>query len=478
MHNASLWSAACSTAMARYESSLMRSFLAISGIQVRRFFCRLFIFAVFAIFANTFALSSTSFQSAKLLISFFSNANVNPAPSSRTLTVASQIICSCAIAITSGVMLFYWKRLDAEAAATLWKLYGAFAACICFGSCVRVATWSVYIAAFRDIYIHTTYYPQTFASLQPRATPSRFSLAEVLSFWSSGLLNLGAWQVLYSVDFLCLCAANLMVLHRLRDFSGAVQKYKIGAIAQWLVPAVVMSACVAGVCGSIASAATRTRASSIAADALAVARMSDGANSSALRAVLSKTETLYKQSLAIVQEAETTDSVGNFSEMATLMLLVACFLIACILCLHRIRSVLLSAPASASAQRLHRQIAITAAVVFFTFLPRATFSSLKAVAGALQDIGKSNCLVPCSDTVIKASQIEQQRGALTCYTPFNQYSHMTLYLFYTPEFQLLTVLISSLSQLVALWAMTSERMLEAFRNKAETQLSLHRLDKA
>jgi hypothetical protein len=206
--------------------------------------------------------------------------------------------------------------------------------------------------------------------------------------------------------------------------------------------------------------------------------MSDGANSSALRAVLSKTEILYKQSLATVQEAETTDSVGNFSEMATLMLLVACFLIACILCLHRIRTVLLSAPASASAKRLHRQIAITAAVVFFTFLPRATFSSLKAVAGALQDIGKSNCLVPCSDTVIKASKSEQQRGALTCATPFNQYSHMTLYLFYTSEFQLLTVLISSLSQLVALWAMTSERMLEAFRNKGETQLSLNRLDKA
>ena len=116
--------------------------------------------------------------------------------------------------------------------------------------------------------------------------------------------------------------------------------------------------------------------------------------------------------------------------------------------------------------------------VFLTFLPRATFSSLKAVAGARQDIGKSNCLLPCSDIVIKPSKIEWQRGALTCYTPFNQYSHMTLYLFYTPEFQLLTVLISSLSQLVALWAMTSERMLEAFRNKGGSQLYLNRLDKA
>ena len=226
-------------------------------------------------------------------------------------------------------------------------------------------------------------------------------------------------------------------------------------------------------CGSIASAVTRTRASSTSADALAVARMWDGVDLPTARTLIS----LYRQSLAIVQEAETTDSVGNFSDMIVLVLLVACFLIACILCLHRLRSVLLSTPASASAKRLHRQIVITAAVVFFTFLPRAAFSSLKAVAGAYQDIGKGDCLVICSNVVITLTSLERLQGALGCATPLNQYSHMALYLFYTQEFQLLTVLISSLAQPVTLWAMTSERMLEAFRNKGQTQVSLKSLQK-
>ena len=219
---------------------------------------------------------------------------------------------------------------------------------------------------------------------------------------------------------------------------------------------------------------TRTRASSTSADALAVARMWDGVDLPTARTLIS----LYRQSLAIVQEAETTDSVGNFSDMIVLVLLVACFLIACILCLHRLRSVLLSTPASASAKRLHRQIVITAAVVFFTFLPRAAFSSLKAVAGAYQDIGKgNNCQVICSDVAINPTLLEKLQGALSCPTPLNQYSHMRLYLFYTQEFELLTVLISSLAQLVTLWAMTSERMLEAFRNKGQTQVSLKGLQK-
>ncbi len=174
------------------------------------------------------------------MISFFSYANVNLALLYSPLTVDSQIICSCAIAVTSGVMFFHWRRLDAKTA--LWKLYGAFAAFICFGSCVRVATWSVYIEHFRAIYIQTTYVAQTFTSFQPLAKPSRFSFAQILSFLSTGLLCQGAWQVLYSVDFLCLCAANLMVLDRMRDFSGS-GKYKFSTIIRWLIPAVVMSGC-------------------------------------------------------------------------------------------------------------------------------------------------------------------------------------------------------------------------------------------
>ena len=88
---------------------------------------------------------------------------------------------------------------------------------------------------------------------------------------------------------------------------------------------------------------------------------------------------------------------------------------------------------------------------------------MRAVSGALQDNsydGQANCPIFCSDIIVKADLYTSG-----CKKPFNQYSHLTFYLLFTPEFQMIVVLISSsLAQLVALWGMTSIRMLQAFRN--------------
>ena len=52
-----------------------------------------------------------------------------------------------------------------------------------------------------------------------------------------------------------------------------------------------------------------------------------------------------------------------------------------------------------------------------------------------------------------------------CPEPYNQFALMQLYLLYTPELQMLVVLISSpLALLVALWGMTSGRTLQAMRH--------------
>ena len=97
-----------------------------------------------------------------------------------------------------------------------------------------------------------------------------------------------------------------------------------------------------------------------------------------------------------------------------------------------------------------RQIVGTAAFVFVTFLLRAVYSTMFALANELQNNGNAaNC--PGSN-LCDAS----------CY---NVYSHMQLWLLYTPEFQLTVVLISSpLAMIVALWGMTSDRTLQRMQS--------------
>jgi hypothetical protein len=88
----------------------------------------------------------------------------------------------------------------------------------------------------------------------------------------------------------------------------------------------------------------------------------------------------------------------------------------------------------------------TAAFVFVTFLLRAVFSTMNALANALQTNVQT-----CSNTCDPAC--------------FNVWFVIQIWLQFTPEFQLIVVLISSpLALLVALWGMTSERTLQHMRS--------------
>ena len=99
----------------------------------------------------------------------------------------------------------------------------------------------------------------------------------------------------------------------------------------------------------------------------------------------------------------------------------------------------------AAVRQLRRQIVGTAAVVFVTFLLRAVFSTMNALSNALQ-IEVPNCN-PCDPACS------------------NLWSVIQVWLEFTPEFQLIVVLISSpLALLVALWGMTSKRTLQHMRS--------------
>ena len=107
------------------------------------------------------------------------------------------------------------------------------------------------------------------------------------------------------------------------------------------------------------------------------------------------------------------------------------------------------------------QVLGTAAFVFVTFLLRAVHSTMFALANELQNAGN---YVNCPSTT---------HCDASCY---NVYKLMQEWLFYTPEFQLTVVLISSpLALLVALWGMTNKRMLQRMQSNRRQMSSMRNL---
>jgi hypothetical protein len=148
-------------------------------------------------------------------------------------------------------------------------------------------------------------------------------------------------------------------------------------------------------------------------------------------------------------------SVQQFCEVAVLLLIIVAFAVVGAACTRRINSALLGtnfAPAAAAAagKQLRLRIVGTAAFVFVTFLLRAVYSTMFALANELQNNGNAvNCP---SGTICDAS----------C---FNVYALMQTWLVYTPEFQLIVVMISSpLALLVALSGMTTDRALRQMQS--------------
>ena len=90
----------------------------------------------------------------------------------------------------------------------------------------------------------------------------------------------------------------------------------------------------------------------------------------------------------------------------------------------------------------------TTAFVFVTFLLRATYSAMTAVSDLLQD-NKNACS--------SSNECDSE-----CY---NVYYLIRTWLIFTPEFQIVVVLISSpLALLVAMWGMTDKRTLQLMRS--------------
>ena len=335
--------------------------------------------------------------------------------------------------------------MEEEDRARVWVLYGWFSGLLCVGSVFGAVTWAFWMQVLVDEFIASTPRPGLSNS------QSILLLAQA-QYWGA------AFRMTYAIEFLCLSVAKLLVLHRMADVILTLNHLRLRpdvdhadfavpkghglsrrlAVGGRVVMATVVVGNVVGLCANVAAAVLFKQAGFLynAAAAAFAANSTEAANAFVAPG---------DQKNSIANDAA---SVQNFCEVAVLLIIILAFAVVGIASARRVSSALhhMNDEHGAAGRQLRRRIVGTAAVVFVTFLLRAVFSTMNALANALQNSGAdcpTNCGIPCN----------------------NVWKLIQFWLEFTPEFQLSVVLISSpLALIVALWGMTSERTLQHMRS--------------
>jgi hypothetical protein len=257
--------------------------------------------------------------------------------------------------------------------------------------------------------------------------------------------------VTYAVEFLCMCAAKLMVLDRMSGFAsleGARLQKRLAAAGR-VVMAVVVLGNAAGLAANAASAAYYLNAVDAAREATA-ALSANNTKSADTFLLLTHSE---------LQRGSDLASVQRFSELTVLLLMLLAFLAVGAACARLLvsRSGGFDAGYDTMVAKvgkpLRLQVMCTTGFVFATFLLRSVFATMYSVAYVLRSPQQG----PCPALGSGCDQV--------C---FNVFFHISTWLFYTPEFQAMVILISSpLTLLVALWGMTSKATLQVMKKSDE-----------
>ena len=351
------------------------------------------------------------------------------------VTAAAQIALFCVSAVAGGVMFYRWRRIGEEDRVRVWWLYGWFSALMACGSCVGAVAWAARMMRLATLY-------RGVASSNVAEMYSQFALT---NSW------LPAFLVLYAIEFLCMCAAKLMVLDRL--FACATLHGT--DIQSWwsqagrVVMAVVVLGNIVGLAGNIASSVEYMKA----AGAYSSASAYCAANSTDVSTI----QEYLSLGLKEAQLGGSIASVQRFSEVTVLLLIVVAFVVVGVLSARRVSARLLgvdaASPAAATGRALRLQMLGITAFIFVTFLLRSALSTMAAVSQELRDFDK---LCPDSDK------------SIYCDTCRNMYTHITGWMLFTPEFESTIVLISSpLALLVALWGMTSKATLQLMKSSMQ-----------
>jgi hypothetical protein len=326
-------------------------------------------------------------------------------------------------------MFYRWWRMEEEDRGRVWRLYGWFTALMSCGSCFGAVAWAAQMMGLVNGF-------KGYASEDPAQFTSLFAVAYS---WRAAFL------VTYAIEFLCMCAAKLMVLDRLSVFAAQQDE---GLQTRWaLAGRVVMAAVVLGNAVGLAANAAAAVHYHKAAQAMSAASVYYAANNT------EDGKNFYSLSQEELQRGGSILSVQSFCEVAVLLLIVVAFVVVGALCgrllSSRFRRLGVDAGYDAfmatAGSRLRLRMLGTTGFVFVTFVARAAFSTMYAVAYQLRVIYKS-CLEPCGECR-------------------NVFANIADWMSYTPEFQTLIVLISSpLALLVALWSMTPNHLLQPMKS--------------
>jgi hypothetical protein len=312
----------------------------------------------------------------------------------------------------------------------VWRLYGWFCGLMCCGSCLGAVTWGVWLQFLVSFFTLFGHHQSNLPDAESFAL-----LVQVFYF-------LAAWNFIYPIAFFCLSVSKLLVLDRMKQF--AVHDAD-GVSRRWVlfgrvVIGVVVLVNAVGLAGGIASS-------------IHWKNNGDAANDVFSSPVANNSDAFIKFNALVTQTKNlgfTGGSVQEFCEATVLLFILTAFAVAGIACVRLMNASLhsITLDAGVAGRQVRRQIVGTATFVFVTFLLRAVYATMFAIANALED-RDINCpffAVPCS----------------ACY---NEYKLMEIWMIYTPEFQLSVELISSpLALLVALWGMTSERTLQLMQS--------------
>jgi hypothetical protein len=344
---------------------------------------------------------------------------------------AEQIAFYCVSALAGGTIFYLWRRMEEDDRGRVWRLYGWFTALLACGSCFGVVAWTA--SMFYRARLFEAEYAET--------------VVEHSLLYSLGYRWRAAFLVTYAIEFLCLSAALLMVLDRMSMFA-APDMPRRWALAGRVVMAVVVLGNAVGLAANAAAAVHYQKAAQ-AMNTASAAYADNNTKDGYYFHSLSQQETLRGGSSLSVQ---------LFCEVVALLLIVVAFVAVGVLSARRVSSRLLHVDAAsadaATGRAIRRRMLGTTAFVFAAFLLRSVFSTMYAVSFLLRD-SPADCLSFC-DTSCR-----------------NVYSVIQIWMGYTPEFQLIVVLISSpAALLVALWGMTSKSALRLMNSSKQATIDV------
>ena len=334
--------------------------------------------------------------------------------------------------------------MEEEDRGRVWRLYGWFSGLMACGSCFGAAAWTARMIGL-EIYFKGNVSPDPV---------QKTSLVALAYSWQAFFL------VTYASVFLCLSTAKLMVLDRMSAFAApqGTRLQKRWAVAGRVVMAVVVFGNAVGLAANVRAAVLYQKA----AEAMSTASAYLASNNTK---DFNDFNTLSREE---VQRGGSAVSVQSFCEVAVLLLIVIAFVVVGVFSARRVNLALrevekmrhsvgqaesrVLADATMQGTALRLQVVVTTAYVFISFVVRAAFATMYAVAYQLRDASK-----PCP-TLCDASCRDV-------------YFLITQWMNYTPEFQLMIVLVSSpLALLVALWGMTPKATLQLMKSKERETL--------